>query len=119
MKKLLIAVTLLSLMGCRHEEDYSNRVTITKEEYNQLRNTTPEYPKHFDLIGYSGFEGFENAIILGSDGHEYLVTRSGYNNETQGHYIECKKCIAKEQHIEELLLEIIKNTSKDSTSVVR
>ena len=56
---------------------------------------------------------------MGSDGHEYLITRSGYNNESQNHYIECKKCMAKEQRIEELLMEIIKNTSKDSTSVVR
>jgi len=82
---------ILTLISCDN-----NNVTIPKQEYKKLIGDTsrPTYPKPFELYT-DGFKGPRGEIVLGSDGHEYLVTyMDGYSTNTE-HYIDCVKCIEK------------------------
>lgn len=116
MKKIVLSCIMLSLLmvSCKEVPKNEDSVVISKEEYQQLKQSkVAEYPKPFELVGYDD-TGADAGIIMGSDGHEYLITRYGYNDETQSHYIDCKICLSRQQHLEDLLMEVIKNTSKDS-----
>ncbi len=91
-KILIIILFVLTLISCGDDD---NSVTIPKQEYQKLIGDTikPIYPKPFKLntdgIGY-----LRNGIVLGSDGHEYLVVTSyGHNAMNIEHYIDCVKCI--------------------------
>jgi hypothetical protein len=85
-----IILFILSLISCG-----DNSVTIPKEEYEKLTKDTlsPKYPKPFELFNYdNGVFSYNDGIFLGSDGHEYLVTRFDRSRSVE-HYIDCVKCI--------------------------
>jgi hypothetical protein len=37
----------------------------------------------------------EDGIVLGSDGHEYLVIDTKYSSQVITHYIECELCASR------------------------
>lgn len=116
MKKLLIACSIAILLSaCKRVPD-EDSVILTKKEYDILTQTKPsEYPKPFYIMDYDALNRDDDGgILMGSDGHEYVITRNGYDDESQSHYIDCKVCMARQQHLEDLLMEVIKNTTKDS-----
>lgn len=83
MKNLILIFISLFIFSCNNDQ-----VSISKDEYNRLKNikvVKPEYPKTVTIKTPAGNEGFE--IYLGSDGHEYQNGRYSWN-----HYIECVKC---------------------------
>jgi hypothetical protein len=89
-KTLTIILFVLTFVSCGGDD---NSVTIPKQEYQKLIGDTikPIYPKPFTL--YSDGLNREG-IVLGSDGHEYLVVTSyGHNAMNIEHYIDCVKCI--------------------------
>ena len=73
-------ILILTLFFCSCNND---TVTITREEYKQLKGL--EYPKHFTVNN----ETYD--VYLGSDKHEYYKVRS-YNATNYFHYIDCKYC---------------------------
>lgn len=86
--KIKLIFNLLSLMfliSC------SDNVTISKEEYQQLKGDTvkPKYPK----IIYCDNEEFK--IYLGSDNHQYIRVISYYTKYHLEHYPDCEKCKSK------------------------
>jgi hypothetical protein len=87
---------VLTLISCGNDDSV---VTIPKQEYQKLIGDTiqPTYPKPFKLydnvIAYT-----DDGIVLGSDGHEYLVISYGLNWEHVEHYIDCVKCIKRSQN---------------------
>lgn len=107
MKKIILLVAILTLVSCNGND---GKIIISREEYDRLTQVNREYPKAFHLIGYDDLPtGGDNAILLGSDGHEYLVTNYFMNRETTMHYIECKKCLEERQYQEK-----VRNTSLDT-----
>jgi hypothetical protein len=74
-------------------------VTIPKQEYQKLIGDTiqPIYPKPFTLYDNVIVYG-NDGIVLGSDGHEYLVTNNDRNSENVEHYMDCVKCIERSQN---------------------
>ena len=78
MRKLIFLVPFL-IFSCGESE----KVEITKEEYNKLKGS--EYPKKVTIDD----EDWE--ITLGSDGHEYC-DNNGISWYICFHYPECKKC---------------------------
>lgn len=90
-KTLSIILFVLALISCGGDD---NSVTIPKQEYQKLIGDTikPIYPKPFTLNTY-GFEVWDDGIVLGSDGHEYLVTCYRCQKQNVEHYIDCVKCI--------------------------
>jgi len=93
MKLIHIGIILfvLTLTSCT---DYYNKVTIPKLEYQMLTKDSlnPVYPKPFELYYYN-IKDYEHGIVLGSDGHEYLVLYTGGHSKNVEHYIDCVKCI--------------------------
>ena len=89
--KYLLLITILASCG-------NDKIQISKEEYNKLKGGTikSKYPKPFKLyddeMSYSNNEG----IVLGSDGHEYLVIYWRSDGQSIMHYIECEKCFKKD-----------------------
>lgn len=94
MKKVIVILTVCFLtISCGN-----NEVTISKEEYNELKGVSgTTYPKPFQLfdkgMGWDNNEG----IVLGSDEHEYLITNWGNNGENVEHYIDCDFCKSREK----------------------
>ncbi len=104
MKRIILVLALVCLASCKKAED---SIVISRDEYNQLKNQDVNvYPKPFtvddELIGdrYSG-------ILLGSDGHEYLQTNHGLNAETLIHYVDCIKCVERQQEFENRIIREI------------
>lgn len=85
----IIKLFLISILFFNCESP--DKVTITKEEYKQLKGDTskPEYPKSFHFYGRLADWRWE--IILGQDSHEYL-TNNGYHAFAFIHYPDCRKC---------------------------
>jgi hypothetical protein len=86
---------VLTFISCGNDDSV---VTIPKQEYQKLIGDTiqPTYPKPFKL--YDGdISDFGHGIVLGSDGHEYLVTNTGQHSKNVEHYIDCVKCIERSQ----------------------
>lgn len=83
MKTIKILLLTLLLYSC------NDTVTISKEEYKQLKGDTvkPEYPKVIFTEG-----GEEAYIYLGSDGHDYIRNYTYNQNSVLTHYPDCKKC---------------------------
>lgn len=86
----MILATLFLVMACKPDDT----VEITREEYKVLKGDTikPKYPKAFELYT-DGLQYYNNGIVLGSDGHEYIITNYGEHSENMEHYIECEKCL--------------------------
>jgi len=98
MKKILLTLILLfTLVAC---ETATDKVTISKEEYQKLKGDTlqSEYPKPFKLHR-EGLSYYDDGIVLGSDKHEYLVWNYGTNSCNVEHYIDCKLCKGRESLI--------------------
>lgn len=89
-KILIIILFVLTLISCSGDD---NSVTIPKQEYQKLIGDTikPIYPKPFTL-NTDGLNR-EKCIVLGSDGHEYLVINYRNSSLNVEHYIDCVKCI--------------------------
>ncbi len=86
---------ILTLISCGNDDSV---VTIPKQEYQKLIGDTiqPIYPKPFKLYDVD-ISAFRHGIVLGSDGHEYLVTNNGQHSKNVEHYIDCVKCIERSQ----------------------
>lgn len=88
---MIFPILLFLVVSC---ETSTEKVTISKEEYQKLKGDTlhSEYPKPFRLYteGLSSYNG--DGIVLGSDKHEYLVWNYGLNSCNVEHYIDCKLC---------------------------
>lgn len=108
MKKILIVLFgALALGSCKKEVD-NNSVTISKDEYEGLKSQERDYPKPFSL---TETPNNGDAIILGSDAHEYIMTRN--NVSALMHSPECIKCKEKEANLNDLLIQILnKDTVK-------
>lgn len=88
MKKIILSLFILTSTGCN-----SYTVEISKEEWQMLRGDTiqPKYPKPFKLYS-DDLEDGEDGIVLGSDGHDYLVINNRLRAMNVEHYIECERC---------------------------
>ena len=87
MKKLTLTSSLFLLFSCGNNDT----VTIDKQEYNRLKGVkSSEYPKDFKII--TSMNCFTSGVVLGSDGHEYLITDKCSNGQNVDHYVDCKLC---------------------------
>ena len=91
-KTLIIILFVLTLISCGGDD---NSVTIPKQEYQKLIGDTikPIYPKPFTLNADGLRSTGDDGIVLGSDGHEYLVINYQNSSFNVEHYIDCVKCI--------------------------
>ena len=81
MKYGLILMLSFFLFGCDNDS-----ITISKEEYNQLKGIkSPTYPKTVII------DGQKWSITLGSDEHEYCDNNGG-DIYVCFHYPDCVKC---------------------------
>lgn len=106
-KTLIMLLVAMALVSCAKEKD-NNSVTISKDEYETLKTQEREYPKPFSLTENPTQD---DAVLLGSDGHEYIMTRNGVNALV--HSPECIKCKEKEAILNDLLIQIL-NKKKDT-----
>jgi hypothetical protein len=85
---------ILTLISCGNDDSV---VTIPKQEYQKLIGDTiqPIYPKPFKL--YDNLGHGNDGIVLGSDGHDYLVIGNDMHSKNVEHYIDCVKCIERSQ----------------------
>ena len=90
LSRIIFILTIITFVSCGGDD---NSVTIPKQEYQKLigDRIKPIYPKPFTLNTY-GFEVWDDGIVLGSDGHEYLVTCYRCQQQNVEHYIDCVKC---------------------------
>lgn len=84
----------------------SENVTISKEDYQKLIGDTlkPTYPKPFELFR-DGLKYYGDGIVLGSDGHEYLIIDNESREGTIEHYIDCVKCIERSKKQDTLIIK--------------
>jgi hypothetical protein len=82
MKNILLISSLFLLFSCGNDTE---RVLLTRKEYNRLKGVKPEYPKEVTI------DEMTWEITLGSDGHEYCYN-SGGNAYVCFHYVDCKLC---------------------------
>jgi hypothetical protein len=83
MKKLTLILGLFLLFSCGNDTE---RVLLTRKEYNRLKGIKPsEYPKEVTI------DEMTWDITLGSDGHEYCDNGGG-NYYICFHYVDCKLC---------------------------
>jgi hypothetical protein len=101
MKKTLIILSIIALVSCKKVPNNEQTLVITVDEYNRLKDgTAVSYPKPFEYIDYDDLiENGKSGIVLGTDGHEYIVNKKGFDRETFVHSPECPKCEAKLKEI--------------------
>lgn len=92
-RKIFFAFIIIALVSCGDD----NEVVLSKEQYQKLIGDTlkPTYPKPFELFR-DGLKFGGDGIVLGSDGHEYLIIDNNWSSSKEGtieHYIDCVKCI--------------------------
>lgn len=113
MKKILLIVAVLSLVSCKKAD--SDTITITKEEYQKLNSSInlQKYPKPFALQNDGGDIAGESAILLGTDGHEYL---SSYHRSERNldHYVDCELCTQRRIDFENSIITALINNKKDT-----
>ena len=86
MKKLILLTIVLFTMGCS-----DNEVTISKQEYDQLKGIKVDKPRTITFPEGSGPDYYTWTIHTASDGHDYL-DNDGKHSYLLIHYIECSKC---------------------------
>ncbi len=93
--KNLILICSFILFSCGN----SDKIEISKEEYNQLKGgEQAKYPKSFYLdTSELGTFSSSSGVILGSDGHDYLVLYKNSNAMNVEHYIDCELCIKRKK----------------------
>lgn len=91
---LIILTTLFLLTSCNNNP---NTVIITKQEYEDLKGGNPKYPKSFKLFDEKMSSSNRDGIVLGSDGHEYLLIAWCSNSSNCEHYIDCELCTSREK----------------------
>lgn len=99
---MVLCIITISMISCIDDND---RVTITKDEYNRLKDDTQLrtiYPKPFKLFDDDLNRG-DNGIVLGSDNHEYLIINHYSTSICVLHYIDCELCKNKEKLLQESL----------------
>lgn len=113
MKKLFIILGVLTIVSCKKAPNNERTLIITVDEYNRLKDgTAVQYPKPFEFIDYEDLIGNgKSGIVSGSDGHEYIVNKKGFDRESIIHSPECPKC-KEVKHND--LLTIINELRKDS-----
>lgn len=88
--KRLVPLTLLAiiLFACNNDN-----ITISKEEYKQLKGNTikPEYPKEIQPLN-NGWCSKYIVITIDSCEYIYMETRSGHGGIALSHKGNCKKC---------------------------
>lgn len=104
---LLVAMTLVSCL-----DNDKNNVTISKDEYEVLKNPDREYPKPFSKTEIPNGSNGNDMIVLGSDGHEYILITSYINGFT--HSPECIKCRVKDDELRNMLYEILNKKTRDT-----
>jgi hypothetical protein len=112
MKKILLVLFGALALGSCSKETPDNSVTISKDEYEGLKSQERDYPKPFSKTDLPNGTNGHDMIVLGSDGHEYILI-STYSLEGFTHSPECFKCKVKEDEIKSLLYEIL-NKKKDT-----
>jgi len=107
MKKILY-LALFVFGSCSND-----KIEITKTEYQQLKNLEPKpmYPKPFELFT-NGLDYGKTGIVLGSDGHDYLVINYANSSENVEHYIECAKCKKQNDSLYNLILYKLNNLNR-------
>lgn len=112
MKKILLVLALITLASCKKVD--SDTITISKEEYKKLNSNAQKYPKPFSIQGDDGgdLDGI-SAIVLGSDGHEYL---SSYHRTERSltHYVDCELCVQKHIDFENIIIGELIKLKKDT-----
>lgn len=94
MRKLVFLFSSFLVFSCGNSET----LTISKEEYNKLKGVKQsEYPKYFKLNDSGLSITNSDGIVLGSDGHEYLVISWGRNTMDVEHYVDCKFCAKRDK----------------------
>lgn len=84
MKKITFILTLIMFVSCDN-----NTITISKDEYNQLKGVKLQsYPKPFRFLNST--RGTWH-IILGENGHEYLANEELHEYVCM-YYIDCILC---------------------------
>lgn len=108
MKKIAIALFVgMVLTSCVEKEPETNTVTISKTEYEGLKTQDRDYPKPFSMTEKAN-NG--DCIVLGSDGHDYILTRIYVSSLV--HSPECPKCKEKEMQLNNLIYQLL--NKKDS-----
>lgn len=111
MKKILIVLFGVLVLGSCSKQNPDNSVTISKDEYEGLKSQERDYPKPFSKTDLVNGTNGNDMIVLGSDSHEYIIVTSPINGFT--HSPECFKCKAKDDELKSLLYQIL-NKNKDS-----
>jgi hypothetical protein len=90
-KTILFSIITLTLFSCGSNDT----ITISKKEYKRLigDTITSTYPKPFKIMFDDEIDWDGNGIVLGSDGHEYLLIYKLNDRCNIEHYIDCVKCI--------------------------
>jgi hypothetical protein len=109
MKRLVLALALITLVSCKKEVE-NNSVTISKDEYEGLKSQDREYPKPFSTTEIPQ-DFSDEVIVLGSDGHEYINSR---NTTILMHWPECSKCKIKEEELKSLLIQVLNKNNTDT-----
>ena len=104
MKRIILVLALVCLASCKKAED---SIVISRDEYNQLKNQDVSvYPKPF-TVDDDMINAGDSGNLMGSDGHEYLQTNNGMHAETLTHYVDCIKCVQKQQDFENRIIREI------------
>jgi hypothetical protein len=112
MKKILIVLFGVLALGSCKKENPNNSITISKDEYEGLKSQERDYPKPFSKTDLPNGTNGHDMIVLGSDGHEYILVSSNTTGFT--HSGECLKCKAKEYELKSLLYQILNKKNKDT-----
>lgn len=87
MKKLITIILFTTLLS-----SCNDNVTISKEEYKQLKGDTikPEYPK--EIKPFNGWTSNYTIITIDSCEYIYMETRGGHGGIALSHKGNCKYC---------------------------
>jgi hypothetical protein len=76
MKKLILCLIIVLNFSCEEKKEFSSS----------------EYPKPFSLRVDENLGPRVSGIVMGSDGHDYLIINTKYYSSGVDHYIDCKLC---------------------------
>lgn len=102
MKNLIFLLGFIILTSCGN----SHKITISKEEYNNLKGISHGYPIQIKII-----DGFVNPTVkvIEADSCEYFTSCLSFNNGFMTHKGNCKFC---QQRLEQTIRKIIQEERK-------